>query len=484
MVELENGSTDTKIWKDVKRKRVRIPDLVCTRCGLRVESRAKTKPELSVSHSLTDAERAWDFGMVDSDVLAFVVCRPESEAEWARGVLDGTDSYWHSRDRVRWSPLGHINYFTVDELRRVAHSKLATKGVTEGSETSITWDAVFSTRDGVVDAVDDPRVTVRRSSDGHRYTWRNTMHLPLAVRESEAVFECQVLASSVAPIPARALLCNQSLSHSAISALLGSPQRTQRFTGVKLARLRQDGSFSGEIAGLASHSDEDVYVRLEGAAYLASVCSQPVRSLFAPFLRAADDQLRLEAIVALAETATDEAVSVLSECLDDSVSPAYLRSAAAWALGRVASGAAVARLVAAFADVDHLLREDALRALEGIGDAAISELVPGLNASDPSIASGCAEALRRQEHLPDSVLEEVLDLADGSSRVIWAAWLLGNLREARDRMSARVASLQTSNPEVHYAVSVLWAFLDSWVSKHWDPLPRAGAGLPLGSTEE
>src|SRR3990172_873458 len=78
-VELERGSTDTKLWKEVKRKRVRIPDLVCERCGLRIESRAKTKAELSMSHSPTDEERAWDFGMVDSDLIAFPVCRAERE---------------------------------------------------------------------------------------------------------------------------------------------------------------------------------------------------------------------------------------------------------------------------------------------------------------------------------------------------------------------------------------------------------------------
>ena len=55
MLELERGSTETKPWKDVKRKRVRIPDLVYRACGLRVESRAKTKAELSMSHSPTDA---------------------------------------------------------------------------------------------------------------------------------------------------------------------------------------------------------------------------------------------------------------------------------------------------------------------------------------------------------------------------------------------------------------------------------------------
>ena len=60
IAELERGAMDTKLWKDVKRKRVRIPDLVCKRCGLRVESGAKTKAELSLSHSLTAQERAWD----------------------------------------------------------------------------------------------------------------------------------------------------------------------------------------------------------------------------------------------------------------------------------------------------------------------------------------------------------------------------------------------------------------------------------------
>jgi hypothetical protein len=54
MVELERGSTDTKLWKDIKRKRVRIPDLICKNCGQRVESRAKTNPELSMSHSDSD----------------------------------------------------------------------------------------------------------------------------------------------------------------------------------------------------------------------------------------------------------------------------------------------------------------------------------------------------------------------------------------------------------------------------------------------
>lgn len=95
VVELERGSTDTKLWKAVKRKRVRIPDLVCTNCGLRVESRTKTAPDLSMSHTPGEEARAWDFGMVDRDLIAFPVCKAEGESYWSAGHLRTEVSYWH-----------------------------------------------------------------------------------------------------------------------------------------------------------------------------------------------------------------------------------------------------------------------------------------------------------------------------------------------------------------------------------------------------
>jgi hypothetical protein len=100
IVELERGAMDTKLWKEVKRKRVRIPDLVCELCGLRVESRAKTKTDLSMSHSLSDHERAWDFGMVGRDVIAFPVCTAGDEEQWSSGRLKAPFSYGSFKIRV------------------------------------------------------------------------------------------------------------------------------------------------------------------------------------------------------------------------------------------------------------------------------------------------------------------------------------------------------------------------------------------------
>jgi hypothetical protein len=137
IVELERGSTDTKLWKEVKRKRVRIPDLVCVRCGQRVECRAKTNAELAMSHSTADEARAWDFGMIDSDLIGFPICEAVEEQYWSAGRLNGSASYWHERNWVRWRLAGKINYFRVGNFRATKFSKSSVKGVTEGSETSI-----------------------------------------------------------------------------------------------------------------------------------------------------------------------------------------------------------------------------------------------------------------------------------------------------------------------------------------------------------
>jgi hypothetical protein len=73
-IELERGSMSFKIWKKIKIKRVRVPDILCLNCGKRVESRAKTYLKLTMSHSTSDPERGWDFGLANGDLIAFVRC--------------------------------------------------------------------------------------------------------------------------------------------------------------------------------------------------------------------------------------------------------------------------------------------------------------------------------------------------------------------------------------------------------------------------
>jgi hypothetical protein len=469
VVELERGSTDTKLWKDVKRKRVRIPDLVCSRCGQRVESRAKTKAELAMSHSLADAARAWDFGMVDSDWVAFPVCETADKDSWSVGRLRNHGSYWHEREWIRWRTAGRINYFTVAAFRAVPYTRSSTKGVTEGSETTVAWAATFATQAGVVDSIEGRKLSIRPAAGGRRSSRTLPPGQDIQVAAGDAVEAHQVLASTVKALTAAELACPGVLPEGHIAHLLASRERTQRFTGIKLARLRGEPEHQATAAELVGDDEEDVYVRLEAVSYLAAVCGQSPRTLFGPYLGSPDPQTRLEAVIALAEAATPEAVQILSELLDASDQPHFLRSAAAWGLGRIGGEAAITRLMRAFADVSQAIREEALEHLATLGAAATPILLEGLRASNPDVSAGAAEALRQQQPLTHNAIARLVEELRSAAPSPWAVWLYGHL--PRDQVADAIADLQQTAPHLHYAISLLWSFVESWIAHHWELHP-------------
>ena len=214
------------------------------RCGLRVESRAKTKTELSMSHSPTDQERAWHFGMVDADVIAFPVCKAGEEKQWSTGRLKEPISYWHERNWIRWQPEGRVNYVRVARFRAVPQGSTTTKGVTEGSETSVVWKARFSRRDGVVEAVEGQKITIARSCDGHRHTQTVPKPLRIAMAQGEEVALNQIIASEVRPESDHDLRCPGVLPEGHLPQLLGRCCMNTRW------RVGRRGPhFSGPSAG-------------------------------------------------------------------------------------------------------------------------------------------------------------------------------------------------------------------------------------------
>lgn len=68
---LDAGAGTTEIYLEAGRKRQRRSDLVCSKCGLRVEVKSKTRPALCLSHSA--ARPFWDEHEPD-EYLAIVTC--------------------------------------------------------------------------------------------------------------------------------------------------------------------------------------------------------------------------------------------------------------------------------------------------------------------------------------------------------------------------------------------------------------------------
>jgi hypothetical protein len=211
---------------------------------------------------------------------------------------------------------GKINYFRVGAFRSTKFSKSSTKGVTEGSETSIAWGAIFSSRDGAVESIEANKVTIRRDSDGHRYTWAIPADLAILVAAGDHVEVNQVIASTVRSASDHDLACPGTLARNHLQSLFDSRERTQRFTGVKLARLRNDSSFCAAVTELAKDAEEDIYIRLEGLAYLAAVCGRSPEELFTDYLSSPDPQTQLESVIAVGEVGSAAAVDLLSGILD------------------------------------------------------------------------------------------------------------------------------------------------------------------------
>jgi HEAT repeat protein len=279
------------------------------------------------------------------------------------------------------------------------------------------------------------------------------------------------MACTVPPLRRSALQCSNILKAQQIRQLLRSRERTQRFTAVKLARLLGRHDFAKEIRSLSNDPEEDIYVRLEACCYLASVCNESARHRFSAFLATQDEQGQLEVAIALGEVATPEAVELLCELLGDSKQPFFLRSAAAWSLGISRSKAGSSALVKAFADVDNLLRTEALEALAGIGEAALPALLDGLRHADESIGAGCAEALRQNRPPSQHVLNEFLAELRSPQPKRWAIWLVGNL--PREQFATAIAELEQDRPELHFAISLLWSFVESWIAARWELRPHA-----------
>ena len=72
-IELERYCGSNKIWT-TKVKRLRLPDLLCVKTGMRAEVRAKTDFKIRMSDAPVNPDRVWDAGLRDDDIVALITC--------------------------------------------------------------------------------------------------------------------------------------------------------------------------------------------------------------------------------------------------------------------------------------------------------------------------------------------------------------------------------------------------------------------------
>ena len=449
-IELERGSTGFKIWKKIKIKRVRVPDILCLNTGIRIESRGKTKPEISMSHSLKNPDRAWNAGMRDDDYVSIVVFEQDDESP------------------VLLKRISPIHFIRVKDLRNAFTGKRVSitkpKGVEEGSEIRVLWTCAVAKQNSTVSEITSTRLRLKPTVDARCQTIqlsrsKGAITLIPQVQVDDVVETNQIVAATV-PIHLE-LTCPPQVDEAALVAQLGSINLSERYAAAKALRYRGYASAQQALKEQMNHDQEDIYVQLEAAAALAAYGHSEGWEFIEAKVRSSvldvPLETQLETVIVASEIPMDRSQRLLIEVLKDSGRDEELRAGAAWALGQFATPVTATALVDVFNSTALAIKTEAARALLKIAEPQIEHLVELLRNSDPSLRGGISWALARTGGFNPS---DVLQDADDDLRC-WISYIIGH---GKDRFAEQdVEAICSADSEVYFAASVLWQILASWV---------------------
>jgi hypothetical protein len=406
-IELERYCTSNKIWA-TKVKRLRLPDLLCVRTGLRLEVRAKSDLKIRMSDAPANVDRRWDSGLRDDDVAAFIACGEENGAP---------------------APAKEAVFFTIGDLREsVDTSQLGPpKSASEGAERDRTWPSVVPSRNGRVEEVAGEVLRVVMDLDEEGRPRRQSYQLRGKIAYVQAGDRFVGSATFLAGTPRRRARLEDYLRHRYQPLEnLAAASEVDRYAAVKSLPFRAD--LHHEAIGAIDHRldvESDARVLLEAAGAGTALGSAKARERLESLLWHGErGDLRMEAVLILTELRAPGAHEILSAVIT-SPNFAYeeIRQAAVWGLGK----AGLQRyddLVPFIGDPD---RDVALHAIAGFGENTpadvIDRLIVVLISGDPERAPAASEALRIIG--TDLVLGWLLDAQRSTNQS--DAWILATL---------------------------------------------------------
>ncbi len=450
-IELERGSTGFKIWKKIKIKRVRVPDILCLNTGLRFESRGKTKPEISMSHSLNDPKRAWDAGMRDDDLVSIVVFEQNDDSP------------------IDLKQISPVHFVSVKEMRRAFAANQVSitqpKGVEEGSEIRVMWTCAAANQKSVVQAVEPGRISLTPIPNARQQSIQLSRHkgkltlLPQV--EANETVEANQIVAAVVPI-STTLRCPASVGEAYFVDKLASVNLSERYAAAKALRYRGYMTAKPVLQSRMTDTEEDIYVQLESAAALAAnddlngweFIENKLRStaMIVPL------ETQLETVIVASEIPRDRSEQLLIQVLRDSQRDDELRAGAAWALGQFATTTSASALVDMFNSSPLEIKVEAARALLRIAEPQIPHLTDLLKSGDPAKRDGLSWVLARTGKFNPS---DVIGGADENLRR-WMSYIVGYGKGKF--MQSDVEAICRTDPEVYFAATVLWQIVTSWVN--------------------
>jgi len=378
-IELERTAMSNKVWQ-TKVKRLRLPDILCLHCGLRVESRAKSKVGIILSHS------------------------EAAGREWHAGGLRDNDLYGFTHVNVNTDPptIGPSLFLTRAELNATSeHARLSgRKAASAGAEVSLTWPAYVATSSGTLTVVaggNGPNLVIQDGDARARpyWQWLRWPQRHLYVPEGGSVVAGQTVVAGVVQPPA-SLACPGKVWDPAQD--LFAQDEIDRYVAVKAAGFLVRDDLVTRLREIAHDETNDWRLRLEADASLARIGEvDPIDQIAGAVFNDTTDDVRIEAVFVLSELDADAAVDALHTIALAEEVPSEVRSAAAWGLGQGVR-AEPARAVDLIADEDDLVALHAIAAIQQVDDHLAARL-RGQLAGEPRLAEASAVILLRHNRV-------------------------------------------------------------------------------------
>jgi hypothetical protein len=446
-IELERGSTGFKIWKTIKIKRLRVPDILCVNSGTRIESRAKTKLVISMSHSQSNFERGWDYGLKDEDYSAFVVCEKSGNRP------------------IDWKADPLVQYVKISDLRTAFKDNQVMqerpKGSEEGFETRLTWPSTIASNSGEIIDLDSDKIRYKRDQDNRIISLslnRKGIQLRPILKVGERFVKNKILASVIDVF--EKITSIKSVDSDFYLDLLNSLSIPDRYTAAKAFSFIQNDLSNDSLIFRINDNNEHIYVRLEAAATLARKGISIGFDFIEDVLSSHYYEQRLEAVIILGEIASNRSCNILRKVLVDISQPEEIRGGAAWSLGELNLLDAIPDLISTFETLSPVIKMEAARALRKLSDnfspIVIDEFFNTSEVRRPGVAWALAKT-------------EVMDVIDFLSRHNlydidkrhWMAFILGH-KHSNDVIT-EIEKIRNDDPELYFAVTLLWKIYSSWI---------------------
>lgn len=446
-IELERGSMNYKIWKKIKIKRIRVPDILCVDNGIRIESRAKSKLEITMSHSLNDPARGWDAGLKNEDYIALIACR--------KGDLSPVD----------WIPNGLIQFISVKELRESFQRKEVitekAKGVQEGWEVRITWLTCIAGKDLTITEVTDDKIVAKPTIGKASYCRlkRNkggiSIVLKPLIKVGDKVLENQIVASVVQvvyDIPKGKVDSNYFIDN------LSNLNHSERYAAAKALRFFNEKKVIAALKVKVATKEEHIYVRLEAAASLAILGKDEGYLFIEESLKDQYLQNVLESVIVLNEIKSERACKLLSDILLNEDFDPEIRAGAAWGLGEQQNKNALTAIVSSFNAVDENIRIEAARALAKLTKNYSLDILKKFTDATPTQRPGIAWALGKSNSI---TLDQLLSSIQDQDSKEWVSYIIGT--QGEEKYIAEIEKIKAKDPGVYFAVTLLWKIMTSWI---------------------